>query len=101
LSKAELSLLKLLEKVTNGSQTIINKTGTQLMFKPGIIDSNDGLLVEHDCCLERSLTYYVEPLCMLGLFGKCDLWVELKGNTDDIVDQGIDSFYRAFAYLCS
>jgi RNA 3'-terminal phosphate cyclase-like protein len=95
----EINLLKLFEKVTNGTTSIINKTGTQLNFKPGIIDCNDGLLVEHECSLERGMTYWVEPICILGLFGKADQWIELSGNTDDEIDQGIDSFYRSFSYL--
>ena len=45
------------------------------------------------------MTYWLEPICILGLFGKADQWIELTGNTDDHIDQGIDSFYRSFSYL--
>jgi RNA 3'-terminal phosphate cyclase-like protein len=76
-------LLKLIEKVTNGTTSIINKTGTKLVFRPGIIDCADGLLVNHQCSLERSMTYYLEFVCVLAIFGKTDLWLELEGNTDD------------------
>lgn len=101
LAPEEINLLKLLEKVTNGTVAVIGKTGTQLIFRPGIIDANEGLLVEHDCSLERSVTYWAEPMCILALFAKTDLWLELRGNTDDLLDQSIDSFHRAFSYLCT
>jgi RNA 3'-terminal phosphate cyclase-like protein len=43
----EVNLLKLLEKCTNGSNVNINKTGTRLIFRPGIIDANEGMPIEH------------------------------------------------------
>ena len=95
----EIDLLKLVEKVTNGTTSIINKTGTKLTFRPGIIDCADGLQVNHDCHLDRSMTYYLEVVCILAIFGKTDLWLELTGNTDDHLDQCVDSFYRAFTYM--
>jgi RNA 3'-terminal phosphate cyclase-like protein len=73
----------MLEKITNGSTSVINKTGTKLTFRPGIIDSADGTLVEHECSLERSITYWAEPACILALFGKSDLMIDFTGNTDD------------------
>ena len=45
------------------------------------------------------MTYYLEVVCVLAIFGKTDLWLELSGNTDDHIDQGVDSFYRAFTYI--
>lgn len=79
-------MLKLIEKVTNGTTSIINKTGTKLTFRPGIIDCAEGMLVEHVCNLERSMTYYLEIICVLAIFGKTDLWLDLEGNTDDQLD---------------
>ena len=82
----EVDLLKLIEKVTNGTTSVINKTGTKLIFRPGIIDCAEGIKVEHDCHLARSMTYYLEVVRVLGIFGKTDLWLELTGNTDDFID---------------
>ena len=45
------------------------------------------------------MTYYLELVCVLGIFGKTDMWLELEGNTDDHTDQCIDSFYRAFTFI--
>ena len=95
----EVNLLELIEKVTNGCQISINKTGTRLIFRPGIIDTNDGAEVSHDCSLLRSITYYLEVICMLGVFGKTELSVTLTGNTDDQHDQSVDSFTRAFNFM--
>ena len=77
----------------------INKTGTRLIFRPGIIDANDGQEVHHECNLSRSITYYLEVICMLGIFGKTEMAVTLTGNTDDLKDQSVDSFTRAFNFL--
>ena len=96
LSDYEMSLLKLLEKVTNGSVVNINKTGTRLIFRPGMIDCNEGLPIEHECHLARNLTYYLEVVVPLAVFGKTILNLTLKGNTDDNLDQSIDCFKNAW-----
>jgi len=83
LTDYEIDLLKLIEKVTNGTTSVINKTGTKLQFRPGIIDCEDGMQVTHQCHLARSMTYYLEVVCVLAIFGKTDLWLEMHGNTDD------------------
>ena len=94
-----MSLLKLLEKVTNGSVVNINKTGTRLIFRPGMIDCNEGMPVEHDCHLDRNITYFLEAVIPLGVFGKTLLNLTLKGNTDDNLDQSIDSFKASWVHL--
>jgi RNA 3'-terminal phosphate cyclase-like protein len=94
-----MSLLKLLEKVTNGSVVNINKTGTRVIFRPGMIDCNEGMPIEHDCHLDRSLTYYLETVVPLAVFGKTLLSLTLRGNTDDNLDQSIDSFKASWNHL--
>jgi len=83
---AEVDMLKLVEKLTNGCQINISKTGTKLIFKPGIIDCNEGLDVHHDCHLSRNIVYYLELVTVLGIFGKSQLSLKLTGNTDDNLD---------------
>jgi len=99
LSDYEMNLLKLLEKVTNGSVVNINKTGTRLIFRPGMIDCNDGMPIEHDCHLARNITYYLEVVVPLALFGKTVLNLSLTGNTDDNIDQSIDSFKAFWTHI--
>lgn len=95
----EVNLLKLIEKMTNGTEININKTGTRLILKPGIIDSNEGLPIEHDCDLSRSITYYLECVLLLSIFGKTTLNLTLNGNTDDDIDQSLDSLKSSMVFL--
>jgi len=68
-------------------------------MNPGIIDSADGAPIEHNCDLKRSITYYLECLVMIGIFGKSTLNLILHGNTDDSIDQSVDSFKSCMLYL--
>ena len=86
LTDYEVNLINLIEKVTNGCQVNISKTGTKLIFKPGIIDCNEGLNVEHSCDLGRNISYYLEVICLLAIFGKTEMNITLHGNTDDTID---------------
>jgi len=70
LASYEVDLLKLIEKITNGTEVNINKTGTRLIMRPGIIDAGEGAPIEHNCDLKRSITYYLECILLLGIFGK-------------------------------
>ena len=64
----EACLLRLLEKVTNGTVVEINETGTRLRYAPGVVTGGAGL--EHDCGTARSIGYFLEPLVCLALFAK-------------------------------
>ena len=95
----EIDLLKLIQKITNGTDVNINKSGTRLILKPGIIDSAEGMLITHNCSLSRSITYYLEVVTIFGIFGKTQMNLQLHGNTDDSLDQSIDSFKVVMAHL--
>ncbi|KAL5722598.1 hypothetical protein ACHQM5_006103 [Ranunculus cassubicifolius] len=86
----EVSLLRLLEKVTDDCVVEINETGTKLKYRPGVIVGGKNL--EHDCGLSRSIGYFLEPLVILGLFGKKPLSIRLKGITNDSKDPSVDTF---------
>lgn len=51
--------------------------GTKLKYKPGIIMGGRNLV--HDCGVGRAVGYFLEPLIVLGLFGKKPLSITLKG----------------------
>lgn len=85
----EASLLRLLEKISNGCKVEINETGTSLYYKPGILVGGH---VTHDCGTSRSINYYVEALVVLGLFGKKPIRAILKGVTNDNLDMNYDSW---------
>jgi len=83
----ESSLLRLLDKITNGSKIEVSDTGTVLTFKPGILA---GGRVEHDCGLEHSIGYFLEVLVALGPFCKNPLHAILTGVTNNQHDPSVD-----------
>ncbi|KAF3783856.1 putative RNA 3'-terminal phosphate cyclase-like protein [Nymphaea thermarum] len=86
----EISLLRLLEKLSDDCVVEINETGTKLKYKPGVLLGGRNLT--HDCGPSRSIGYFLEPLIVLGLFGKRNLSITLKGITNDNVDPCVDTF---------
>jgi RNA 3'-terminal phosphate cyclase-like protein len=100
----EVSLLRLIEKVTNGTIIEISYTGmcsepafgsgmlnlllvgTAILLKPGVIA---GGAVVHECPLSRSLGYFLEPMVMLAPFAKRPLQLTLKGVTTDDADLSV------------
>ncbi|KAK7255787.1 hypothetical protein RIF29_29207 [Crotalaria pallida] len=94
LSKHEISLLRLFESVSDGCHVEINETGTKVKYKPGIIIGGTQHR-PHDCGLSRSISYFLEPLIVLGLFAKKPLTITLKGITNDSKDPSMDTFKSA------
>uniref|UniRef100_A0A0C9RFU7 TSA: Wollemia nobilis Ref_Wollemi_Transcript_29431_1497 transcribed RNA sequence n=1 Tax=Wollemia nobilis TaxID=56998 RepID=A0A0C9RFU7_9CONI len=86
----EVSFLRLMEKISNGCVVEINETGTKLRYKPGVLLG--GKHLTHDCGISRSIGYFLEPLIILGLFGKMPLSITLKGITNDNKDPCVDTF---------
>ncbi|XP_047311107.1 probable RNA 3'-terminal phosphate cyclase-like protein [Impatiens glandulifera] len=86
----EVSLLRLLEMICDDCVVEINETGTKLKYKPGIVMGGKHLV--HDCGLSRSIGYFLEPLIVLGLFGKKPLSIRLKGITNNSKDPSVDTF---------
>ena len=84
----EASLLRLIEKITNGCRIEINETGTRLRYRPGFVLG--GLDLEHDCGVSRGIGYFLEPLCLISLYGKYPVSIKLTGITNDGVDVGVD-----------
>ncbi|CCM04588.1 uncharacterized protein FIBRA_06769 [Fibroporia radiculosa] len=83
----EVSLLRLLERITNGTVIEISVTGTAVLVKPGIIAGGS---VTHDCPLSRSIGYFLEPVIMLAPFSKKPLQLTLRGITSDDRDLSAD-----------
>ncbi|CAH1179466.1 unnamed protein product [Phaedon cochleariae] len=87
LREFEVSLIRLLDKITNGTTVELNETGTSVYFLPGLLYGGE---VDHDCSLERGVGYYLEALVMLGLFCKQPLKATLKGVTSNNIDPSVD-----------
>ncbi|KAI4296265.1 hypothetical protein L6164_036238 [Bauhinia variegata] len=90
LQKHEVSFLRLLERISDDCAVEINETGTKLKYKPGTVMG--GKHIVHDCGVNRSIGYFLEPLLVLGLFGKKPLTIRLKGITNDSKDSSVDTF---------
>ncbi|CAH2002612.1 unnamed protein product [Acanthoscelides obtectus] len=87
LREFEVSLIRLLDKVTNGTVIELNETGTSVYFQPGLLF---GGTIQHDCSLQRGIGYYLEVLCMLGFFCKEPLHATLRGVTSNNIDPSVD-----------
>ncbi|KAF9813134.1 hypothetical protein IEO21_05745 [Rhodonia placenta] len=83
----EVSLLRLLERITNGTIIEISVTGTAILLKPGVIAGGP---VVHDCPTSRSVGYFLEPVIMLAPFSKKPLQLTLRGITSDDQDLSVD-----------
>lgn len=87
LAPHEVSLLRLLDAITNGSQIEFSYTGTTVAYKPGLINGSaagygaSGGVVRHevpaDC--SRGLSYFLLPLCLLAPFAKSPVSVLFTG----------------------
>ncbi|KAI5290352.1 hypothetical protein KEM54_001773 [Ascosphaera aggregata] len=87
LAPYEISFLRLLEAVTNGSHIEISYTGTIVLYKPGLITgsapgsgaSNGVIKHEISASNTRGLSYFLIPLCMLAPFSKAPINVMFSG----------------------
>lgn len=87
LAPHEVSLLRLLEAVTNGSTIEISYTGTILVYRPGLITGSapgsgaSGGVIRHEiaAACNRGVSYFLTPLCLLAPFSKTPMNVVFTG----------------------
>lgn len=87
LADYEVSFLRLLEAVTNGSVIEISYTGTILVYRPGLITGSvvgpgsSGGVVRHElpAGCTRGISYFLLPLCLLAPFSKSPINVLFTG----------------------
>jgi RNA 3'-terminal phosphate cyclase-like protein len=91
LSPAEISFVRLLDKITNGSAIEISETGTTLRYRPGLLIGQVSTRISHECHPSRPVTYYLEPLLMLAPFCKKPLDINLRGPTHGPTDPNADT----------
>lgn len=87
LAPHEISFLRLLDAVTNGSSFEISYTGTTLLYRPGLITGSSpgtgahgGVIthnVEANCA--RGISYFLLPLCLLAPFSKAPFNILFSG----------------------
>ncbi|KAI1661386.1 18S rRNA biogenesis protein [Daldinia decipiens] len=112
LTPHEISFLRLLEAVTNGSSMQISYTGTTITYQPGLITgvipgfgATDDVLEHHlpaNC--SRGVTYFLLPLCLLAPFSKSHMNVRFSGpgvitSATETGDLSVDSFRTAILPL--
>jgi len=89
LREFEVNLIRLLDKITNGSRIEVSETGTSFYYQPGLLY---GGTIDHECCKLKALGYYLEVLVALGPFCKKALHVTLRGVTNNQSDPSVDAF---------
>eukprot|EP01119_Soliformovum_irregulare_P015039 TRINITY_DN4185_c0_g1_i1.p1 TRINITY_DN4185_c0_g1~~TRINITY_DN4185_c0_g1_i1.p1 ORF type:complete len:377 (-),score=38.10 TRINITY_DN4185_c0_g1_i1:545-1675(-) len=87
LREFEMNLLRLVDKISNGTKITVNETGTGVYMQPG---SLVGGLINHDCNLDRGIGYYLEPLIWVAPFCKNPLSITLTGVTNNEQDTSVD-----------
>ena len=109
LAPHEVSFLRLLEAVTNGSSMQISYTGTTITYHPGLITgtiagqgATEGDVIEHNLPANcaRGVTYFLLPLCLLAPFSKAHMNVRFSGpgvitSATETGDISVDSFRTA------
>ncbi|KAL7008808.1 hypothetical protein EMMF5_001554 [Cystobasidiomycetes sp. EMM_F5] len=89
----EVSFLRLIERLTNGTLVEINYTGTEIYVKPGMLLGGS---VVHQCPESRAVGWFLEPCLVLGLFGKQDLKLTLRGVTSNDRDVSADTLRTSY-----
>lgn len=105
LAPHEVSLLRVLEAITNGGDIQISYTGTTLAYRPGLVvgtspqhliggagggygvgggggfsSGDDTLEMTLPATVNRGITYFLAPLCMLAPFAKGPVNVRFTGQ---------------------
>ena len=89
LASHEVSFLRLLEAITNGSQIEFSYTGTTLIYRPGLITGSvagNGIathngVIRHEipAGCARGVSWFLIPLCQLAPFAKAQVNVLFTG----------------------
>ncbi|KLJ12290.1 18S rRNA biogenesis protein RCL1 [Blastomyces silverae] len=114
LAPHEISFLRLLEAVTNGSHMEISYTGTIVLYKPGLITGSapgsgaSGGVITHEIpsnCA-RGISYFLLPMCLLAPFSKAQFNILFTGpgvitSSTPTGDMSVDSVRTAILPLFS
>lgn len=92
LNQSEISFLKLVDQITNGTKVKISETGTSVAFHPGTITNNYGEEFLFQSDPSRCVSYYLEGLLPIALYGKETLRCKLAGATNGSMDLSADCF---------
>ncbi|KAF2728916.1 18S rRNA biogenesis protein [Polyplosphaeria fusca] len=85
----EVSFLRLLDAITNGSQIEFGMSGSTLVYRPGLITGSveglgaSGGIIRHEIsreCATRGISWWIVPLCILAPFSKGHVNVVFHGE---------------------
>lgn len=82
----EINLLKLVERITSGTK--IQNDGSRLRVNPGTLIGGE---FNHNCDVQRSISYYLEVLLSVAPFCKRPIQATLDGITNDKIDPHVDA----------
>ncbi|RFU32011.1 hypothetical protein B7463_g4320, partial [Scytalidium lignicola] len=112
LAPHEISFLRLLESITNGSSFQISYTGTSLTYSPGLLTGCapglgvSGDVIKHNLPVTntRGISYFLLPLCILAPFSKAPVNVRFEGpgvitSASTMGDISVDSVRTAILPL--
>ncbi len=99
MTQYEINFLRLVSEISNGTKININQTGTGFTLIPGTITNNYWVELVFECDKSRCITYYAEGLIPICLFGKESLHIKLKGITNNLIDNSVDSFKMSTCVL--
>ena len=99
MTQYEVNFLHLVSEISNGTIIKINQTGTGFTLIPGTITNNYGDELIFECDKSRCITYYAEGLIPICLYGKESLHIKLKGITNNLIDNSVDSFKMSTCVL--
>jgi RNA 3'-terminal phosphate cyclase-like protein len=110
----EVSLLRLLDTITNGSTIEFSYTGTTVVYRPGLIIGSaagygaaaTGGVIKYEIPAEctRGISYFLLPLCLLAPFAKSKVNVLFTGpgvitSSTEIGDISVDTLRTAILPL--
>lgn len=110
LAPHEISFLRLLDSITNGTTMQISYTGTKLVYSPGLITGSVATggsdvvqCLLPDTC-RRGVSWFLVPLCMLAPFSKAPINVRFAGegvitSATEAGDVSVDTFRTAILPL--
>lgn len=87
--------------ITNGTRIVLSKQGDRLQFYPGMVVNNSNRELSFNCGESRAMSYYIEYLILMAIFGKTDLDISITGITNDNIDPSIDQYARVLPHIMS
>lgn len=77
----------------------VSGDGREVKMWPGVLTNNEGRLVKMGVGSQRAVSYYLEVVIILALFGKYPLHLQLTGITNDDTDISVEGLIATASRL--